>query len=375
MKKIKTIVMLITFCLIVLFAVSYNKKDSTKFMDTAMTYKFPEETQEHEATWLIWPHEHTYGKAYAQSIEYIWVTMTKYLTLGEKVNIIIYDEPLQKHVEELLNSSSVDMKKVHFFVAKSDDVWVRDTGPIFVYDDQNRLNIADFKFDGWGEKMPYENDDTIPVAISKYTNIPSIDISSFVLEGGAIEVSKDGTVLATKSAVISKNRNSDMTQKQAEQYLTTFLGAKNFIWLDGVTDEDITDAHIDGLAKFYDEKTILSVPKDDFFELYENIKESDYDILRHAKNASGEYYNFIDIPLTSKNVAGLSYKGSYLNFYVANKVVLLPVYDDENDSIAIDILSKLYPDREIVPINVVPLYKNGGMIHCVTQQQPVKISE
>lgn len=135
-------------------------------------------------------------------------------------------------------------------------------------------------------------------------------------------------------------------------------------------DEDITDAHIDGIARFYDKKTILTVSQNDFFELYEKIKLNDYKRLESARNTSGDKYNLIALPLTDKNVKGLDYKGSYLNFYIANSVVLMPAYNDKNDIAAQNILAQLYPNKIIIPINVNSLYKYGGMIHCITQQQP-----
>ena len=149
-----------------------------------------------------------------------------------------------------------------------------------------------------------------------------------------------------------------------------YCGVHSIAGADTLKGEDITDAHIDGVARFYNDKTILTVPENDFFDLYEGMKESDYETLLDARNAEGEKYTIEEIPLTSKNVKGLDYKGSYLNFYLGNKVVLLPVYGDKNDDIAIKKIQTLYPDRKVVPINVTTLYKNGGMIHCVTQQQP-----
>ena len=242
---------------------------------------------------------------------------------------------------------------------------------MFVKDQEGQLKIVDFAFDGWGKKTPYKHDDAIPQVVAKNRNLPLIDVSSFVLEGGSVEMDGHGTLLATKSSIISKNRNPKMSQAEVESHLKTYLGATNIIWLDGVTDEDITDAHIDGFVRFYDKETLLTVPESDFFDLYEGIKESDYDILLSAKNADGKTYKIEEIPLTKENVQNLDYKGSYLNFYIGNEVVLLPVYGDENDQVAIEKMKKLYPSRRIVPINVVNLYKHGGMIHCVTQQQPL----
>jgi agmatine deiminase len=334
------------------------------------TYVFPDENQKHEGTWLIWPHAHTYGRKYARSIEPIWISMTKALADGEHVHIIAYDESLKRHITSVLKENNVNTSNVSYIIAKSDDVWARDTGPMFVKDSDGDLHIADFGFDGWGGKMPYKKDDDIPKAVSKALDMDRLDISQFVLEGGSVEIASDGTMLAAKSSVISKNRNPDVSQKEAEAILSKYLGVKKFIWLEGVTDEDITDGHIDGFARFYDKDTILTVPENDFYDLYENIREEDYETLTHSTNASGRAYDIIEIPLTKKNVKGLDYKGSYLNFYLGNEVLLLPVYGDDNDGPVIRQMKELYPDHEIVPINVTALYKNGGMLHCVTQQMP-----
>lgn len=333
---------------------------------------FPAEEEKHEGTWLTWPHHYTYGVEYRKELEGIWVQMVIALHSGENVHIIAYNTVEKQRIETVLLQEDIDMGKVDFVIAKSDDVWARDTGPMFVFNENNKLTIADFAFDGWGEKTPYKNDDNIPQAAATAKQFPLIEIPDFVLEGGAVELDGAGTLLAAKSSVISKNRNSHMTQAQAEAYLGKYLGVTNFIWLDGVTDQDITDAHIDGMARFYDDKTLLTVSEEDFFELYEELQDGDYELLLHAENAKGESYKRIELPMTAQNAKGVEYKGSYLNYYIGNEVVLVPVYGDANDAPALEILSGLYEGRKIVPIDVTALYQYGGMLHCVTQQQPVK---
>ena len=336
----------------------------------ASQYTFPAETAPHEGTWLVWPHAHTYGKKYAQAITPIWVQMTAALAPGEKVHIVVYDQRLEQSVKKQLEQAQVPLNQVDFLVAKTYDVWSRDMGPLFVRDASGQLKILDFGFDGWGKKTPYLHDAALRAQIAQQTGFPLIKVHQFVLEGGAVEISPDGTVLATKSAVISRYRNPKLSQTKAEQYLREYLGAKRFIWLQGVGGEDITDAHIDGFARFYDQNTIVTVPRDDFADLYEKIKMSDYKQLTTATNAAGQRYQIKELPLTAKNVKGLDYRGSYVNYYVGNQVVLLPVYGDKNDQVAEERVAAWYPDRKVVPINVTKLYKNGGMIHCVTQQQP-----
>lgn len=338
------------------------------------SYTFPAEDAAHEGTWLNWPHHYTYGMDYREEIEPIWIEMVAALHRGERIHIVAYDAVEEKRISSLLAAEQIDMTQIDFVIAKSDDVWSRDTGPMFAFDDNGKMVIVDFAFDGWGKKMPFENDDKTSSAVAKAKSIPIISVPDFVLEGGSVELDGACTLLATKSSVTSKNRNVGMTAIQAEAYLEKYLGASNFIWLDGVTDEDITDAHIDGMARFYDEKTLLTVSEDDFFELYEGILESDYELLCNAENADGQPYEIVELPLTAKNVRGLDYKGSYLNYYVGNDVVLLPIYGDKNDALATEIIGELYEGRKVVPIDVTALYQYGGMLHCVTQQQPKQVS-
>lgn len=369
MKKIIVAFLILVALVLGLCYVSKEKAMPVKEKSSEESLYFPAEDTKHEGTWLTWPHAHTYGKAHAEEIEYIWVEMTKALAGGEKVHIIAYDEELKEHITALLTEQAVPMNQVDFVIAKSDDSWVRDTGPMFVNHD-GILSIVDFGFDGWGQKTPYKKDDKLPQIVAREKNIPIIDVSDFILEGGSVELDGHGTALLTKSSVISPNRNPDMSQETAENYLRKYLGVTNIVWLEGVLDEDITDAHIDGFVRFYDAQILLTVTHEDFFDLYEGIKAEDYEVLTTMTNAKGQAYAIETLPLTKQNVAGVDYRGSYLNFYVANEVVLLPVYDDDNDSLAIAKLENLYPDKTIVPINVVPLFKHGGMIHCVTQQQP-----
>lgn len=374
MKKLIIISVVVVGILIYLFINPVNsenvdKKNGSK--ENEIMYTMPAEDLPHEGTWLIWPHRYTYGGGYQKEIEPIWIQMTIALSKHENVHIIAYNKTEQLRVGSLLKEKKVDMSKIDIVLAKSDDVWVRDTGPIFTFDKEDNLIITDFKFDGWGDKMPYSNDDQLSIKIGKKKNIPVQNLSDFVLEGGSVEIDGNGTLMATLSSVVSKNRNSNLTIKQAEKYLTKYLGVTNFIWLDGVTDEDITDAHIDGIARFIDKNTILTVSKNDFLDLYESINMEDYNKILDAKNVESEQYKVVTLPMTEKNVKGLDYKGSYLNYYIGNGVVLVPVYEDENDEIALTTIRKLYPNRTIIPIVVNSLYQYGGMIHCVTQQQPL----
>ncbi|MFJ8517901.1 agmatine deiminase family protein [Lysinibacillus xylanilyticus] len=339
-------------------------------------YTMPDESSKHEGTWLQWPHSFTYGKDYVEKVEPIWIEMTSALSEGENVHIIAYDEYEKNSIYDLLYDEGLNMDKIDFYIVPTDDVWARDTAPIFVYDKDNNMKLMDWGFNGWGKKTPYKKDALIPSVLSKQLGMERINLNSVVLEGGAFELDGNGTFLSTRSAVINKNRNPKLTESEIEKYVGENLGASNFIWLDGVPNLDITDFHIDGFAKFHDKSTIITMKKDDLEEW--GLSNKDIKTLMHAKNSSDKPYQYVYLPISKNNIVldngkNLSYKGSYVNYYIGNTVVLVPNYNDPNDKIANDIIQKLYPNRKVIGIDVRELYKDGGMIHCVTQQQPVNL--
>ena len=337
-------------------------------------FVMPEETIEHEGTWLQWPHHYTYGMFYRNSLDDTWVEMTSALVSSEKVHIIAYNTTERDRIITLLNNASVPMTNIDFYIHENDDVWVRDNGPMFVYDTNNDLSILDWGFNGWGGDAPYSKCDLIPTLVANDLTIPVVDLSAMVLEGGAIEHDGNGTMIATRSSVTHSSRNPGLTEIQIENYLSTNMGISNFIWLNGVYGSEITDMHIDGFVKFANDSTIVTFNNSDL--QYWELSQQDIDTLLDAKNINGVAYNFVIVPLTQNNVTTaygnqLDYKGSYCNYYIANSIVLVPNYNDPNDAVANSIIQGLYPSRTVIGIDVRNLYENGGMIHCVTQQQPI----
>jgi agmatine deiminase len=362
--------------LAILIGCTQSKGSENMKLEKVGKYTMPDEKSEHEGTWLQWPHEFTYGKGYKKEVESIWIDMASALSEGEKVHIVAYNESEKDYIYALLADEGLHMDQINFFIHPTDDVWARDNGPVFVYDNNKNLKIIDWGFNGWGKKTPFKKDALLREHISKDLGIERIDLNAVVLEGGAIELDGNGTCLSTRSAVTNKNRNPKLSEVEIEKYLKENLGATNFIWLDGISGEDITDFHIDGFAKFYDKSTIITLSENDLIEW--GVVDKDIDTLMNAKNALGEAYKYVYLPLSKNNVVlengkKLDYKGSYANYYIGNTVVLVPSYNDPNDIIANDIIQNLYPDRTVIGIDVRELYKEGGMIHCVTQQQPVKL--
>jgi agmatine deiminase len=360
-------------------------------------YRFPSESSKHEGTWLIWPHwEHTddpeseEAEVEVENLEAIWVKIVKELHTGEKVHVVAYDEDdeldsHEDHIKAVLEKkgkmTKSDIDGIKFVTAKTDSYWVRDTGPMFVFDEDNKLTIADFAFDSWGKvddngkkpedkkydekKVRYEHDNELSNIISEKERRPLIsesdlNILDFVLEGGAFETDGEGTLIACKSSVISKNRNLGWTKQKAIAYFKKYLGVTNIIWLEGeLCDEknkDVTDCHIDGLVRFFDSKTVISLPEKYF-------PRGDFKRLKNAKNAKGEQYKIIELPVETDE------EWYYINYYIGNNVILLPSCKGPSEGEVIELLFKLY-GKEVVPIDVTHLIEHDGAIHCITQQQP-----
>ena len=370
---------LVSMALVVILFASCGCNETSSKTDslsptTEILYTMPEESEPHEGTWLYWPHQYQFGITYRNRLDATWVAMTKALVPSEKVHLVAYDETEKNRIIGLLNTEGVPLTNVDFKIYKTDDVWSRDGGPIYVRDKAGNWVIEDWGFNGWGKKFAYANCTLIPTKIANDQAKTVVDLNNtMIIEGGAVEIDGNGTLLATKSAILNNNRNPGMTQAKAEEILTKYYGVTHFMWLDGVAGLEITDMHIDGFAKFVNQNTLVTMSKADLLSW--DVPQADIDKLYAAKNKNGTAYTILQLPLTKNNAVtaygkALGYKGSYANFYIANTVVLVPNYNDPNDIIANAAIQKLYPNRTVVGIDVRNLYENGGMVHCVTQQQP-----
>jgi len=371
-KKIMFLLLLLPALLL-----SCSQTDPTDNPETvnpaAALYKMPEESAPHEGTWLQWPHQYQYGTTYRNRLDATWVAMTRELVQSEKVHIIAYDGTEKNRIVGLLNTAGVPLTNINFKIYPTDDFWVRDNGPIYVKDQNGQLFIQDWGFNGWGNKADYSQCNTIPSKISADTNIPKINLNSVMInEGGSVEIDGNGVLMACKSSILNNNRNPGMTQQQAEAIFTKNLGVTKFIWLNGKAGLDITDMHIDGFARFANSSTIITMNPDDL--AYWQVPNGDIDKLYDATTKTGAAYQFVKVPLTRNDVITTYGKNvgraSYINYYIANNRVLVPNYNDPNDAVANNIIQQLYPGKQVVGIDCRNLFANGGMVHCVTQQQP-----
>jgi agmatine deiminase len=340
----------------------------------------PAEWEEHEGTWLQWPHD-LHLEQHQMRLEHIWLEMTRVLHQHEVVHIVVPDEPARDHVAHQVAHYGFDETHIDLHVFPTDDVWVRDSGPIFMVNDKGELAATDWNFNGWGERYPYDKDTKVPAGIADILSVP-VFTAPVTLEGGGVEVNGKGTLLATRSSIINPNRNPGKTREEIEQALRQYLCVEHFIWLSGKDGMGDTDFHIDGAARFVDESTVLYSWTDDASHpRYPYFRQHLHE-LEQAVTESGEALTLVPVPVTEarvyKTFGGSSRApfelepslGLYANFYIANDVVLVPVYGDANGARAKSIIAEHFPGREVVGLLAHMLAELGGMIHCVTQQQP-----
>jgi agmatine deiminase len=347
------------------------------------TFYMPAEWEPHEGTWLQWPQDKVYN-GYELKLERIWLNMVEALHEHETVHLIVNGEQQRDHVGDQLEYHKIGLSNIDFQIIPTNDVWARDNGPIFVINDDGETAITDWIFNGWGDRFPYDLDDKVPELIGEKKNLPIFKVP-MVLEAGAVEVNGKGTFLATRTSIIDSYRNPDMTQEEIEKILSEYLGVKHFIWLTGAgrgeCDQwgDETDSHIDIVARFTNENTVLYNWTNNLSDPRYKMFTKSLEELQAATDQSGNPLTLVPLPLPEVHQTSTMTDwrkstladAAYSNYLIANKVVLVPVYGHRDDQTALSIIREQFPDRDVVGIEVVALIEHGGAIGCVTQPQPL----
>lgn len=333
----------------------------------------PAEWEPHEATWLSWPRPD--GISFPDSYERVAPTlaaMVHALAGSEPVRINVCDAVHEKEVRRQLERARVAVDGVSFHHNPINEPWCRDHGPIFLTRaEAPKVAVVDWDYNAWGWKYPpFDDDDVVPTRIAEELGLP-VYRPGMVLEGGSIEVNGSGTLLTTKSCLLNPNRNPDLSQKEIEQRLRDYLGVRHILWLgDGIEGDD-TDGHVDDLTRFVNRTTVVTVVEDDENDSNFEPLRANLELLGKMDNEEGEPLQVHRLPMPRKIVRdGQRLPASYANFYIANKVVLLPVFADPHDKWAVAVLETAFPQRKIVPIDCRELIWGLGAFHCLTQQQP-----
>lgn len=335
-------------------------------------YYFPAEFAPHEATWLSWPHKEASWPGKIESVYSPYAKFIKALAESEKVRININNEAMQSFAEKVLSKENVNMQQVEFFFHPTNDAWCRDHGPAFIIN-SNKKNkaIIDWNYNAWGNKYPpYNLDDVIPTLIAKHYNLP-VFYPNIVMEGGSVEFNGAGTLLTSTSCLLNANRNPQLNQSQIEFYLKEYYGAEQILWVDkGIVGDD-TDGHIDDTVRFVSEDTVLTVVEENKSDENYELLQQNLQQLKTMRLLNGKQLNIIELSMPDKIIyEEQRLPASYANFYIANNVVIVPVFNCDKDAVALDVIQQCFPFRKVIGINSVDIIWGLGSFHCLSQQEP-----
>jgi agmatine deiminase len=392
--------------------------DQVSQTPAARGFRMPAEWQPHDATWLAWPHYHGDWPGKFEPIPWVYTEIIRNLARHERVELIVNNSSAEKRARKQLERAEAPVKNVRFHRWPTNRVWLRDSGCIFctcgagalarelqkaspkpegsnareghdfrradqdqkktgALAPEGRLRAISFRFNAWAKYSNYHHDEKIGTLMSNAAHAEEVRpvhrTTRVVLEGGSIDVNGKGTLLTTEECLLSKiqQRNPGMSRKDYERIFADYLGAPHVIWLGKGIFGDDTHGHVDDLTRFVSADTVVTMvennPKDvNHKPLRENLSR-----LQAAHDQSGKPLNIVEIPMPRPVVFETRrLPASYANFYIVNGIVLVPVFNDPNDRIALNTLSSLFPTREVVPIYSGDLIWGLGTMHCMTQQQP-----
>ena len=334
----------------------------------SLGYRFPAEWEPHAATWLSWPHNRDSWPDKFEPVPAIWAELVKTLAEFEPVHVLAGGAAVLAEAQSMVGS----LPGVTLHDIPTNDAWTRDHGPMFLQAPAGLPPaLIDWEYNAWGGKYPpFHDDNRVPQTVAAELGYRRF-VPGIVLEGGAIDGNGRGTILTTEECLLNPNRNPTLGREQIEGYLRDYLGAKKVLWLGRGIAGDDTDGHIDQLARFVGPATVLAPLEEDPAEAnYEPLREN-FARLREMCDQDGRPLEVIPLPMPRPvYFAGQRLPAGYANFYIANGVVVVPVYNDPADDEALATLARCFPDRQIRPLYAVDLILGLGAVHCVTQQQP-----
>ena len=360
----------------------------------AFGYRMPAEWAPHEATWLAWPHERTDWPGKFAPIPWVYADIVRHLARVERVRILAQDRAEERAARRILEKSGADLAAVDFFIAPTNRGWTRDFGAIFVKrcggtgggreilrfaqnDSTGGVGATKWRFNAWAKYDDWQKDNAAMKRVLPKLKIPVWEPQyrgrAVVLEGGSIEVNGLGSLLTTEECLLSSQqaRNPGFERADWEAIFRDYLGATNVLWLGRGIAGDDTHGHVDDLARFVNPTTVMTVVESDRSDAnYEPLQEN-LARLHEMKDQDGRPLRVETLPMPQPVwFDGQRLPASYANFYIANKIVLVPTFSDPSDRVALNTLAGLFPDREVIGIASRDLVLGLGTLHCMTQQQP-----
>lgn len=357
--------------------------DSTPAADG---FRMPGEFEPHAGCWMAWPERTDNWRSGAKPAQAAYAAVATAIAASEPVTMGVSDGQFE-HCRSLLPP------EVRVVELTTDDAWLRDTGPSFVVDGEGGRRAVDWRFNAWGGLedglyFPWDRDDRVAAKVAEVEGADRYR-APLVLEGGAIHVDGEGTVLSTEQCLLNPNRNPELSREQVEAALLGYLGAKKVVWLDRGVFEDETDGHVDNIACFARPGLVLLTWTDDESDPQHEISRKARERLEGASDARGRPFEIVTLPSpgplsasaeeaagvdaidgTKPRRAGDRLAGSYVNFYLGNGRVVYPLLDGRTDEEAAEVLRGCFPGREVVGVAAREILLGGGNIHCITQQVP-----
>ena len=337
---------------------------------TQANFYMPAEWHQHECCWMQWPTEFFPINATSSWSHFdldkgrlAWANVANAISRFEKLKMIV-------HPNDYKSALNLLDKNIEILQTPIDDAWCRDTGAIFLLNEKNQLGGVDSDFNCWGYKENFEQDDKVAKFMINEANATYFK-NDMVLEGGSIHVNGQGTLITTEQCLLHENRNPHLSKDDIENNLKKFFGVTKIIWLKHGTDEG-TNGHIDNVACFSDEGTILAMTCSDKEDTYYDLLSENLEILKTSVDQDNKPLNIVELEMSKKRlIPDDDEPSSYINFYIANDAVIFPIFgDDVADQNAMKIIKSQFPNRQIVCLDGHDILMGGGNIHCITQQQP-----
>jgi len=329
----------------------------------------PPEWAKQKSVWLSWPHnKETWEQEILKRTEEEYAVFVKELASEIVVNILILDLNHEIHVRTVLGNYN---SKIEFHMIKTNDAWMRDHGPDFVWNrTTKKKELLNWGYNSWGGKYPpFEDDNLVPHKIAEIEGLKEYQIQ-MILEGGSFEVNGKGDLMTTESCLLNPNRNSELTKAEIENHLKSYLGVNQIIWFkEGIKGDD-TDGHIDDFARFINETTIVHAWTEDKnhpdYEVLKEIRQK----LKEIKLWNNQSPKLIPLPVPKPLFFNKELLPcSYVNFLITNNKVLMPAFGCKEDKIALEILQKEVVDRKIIEIPANNIIIGLGSLHCLSKQE------
>jgi agmatine deiminase len=336
----------------------------------------PAEWDLHESCWLAWPSHAELWQENLPAAQKEFVGLCTAIAdpvgesfKGERLNILV---PFPEELETA--KKALQGLPVQFHLIPFGDIWVRDTAPVFMRRAADgKLVALRFDFNGWGGKYELPHDNEVSLHVAKASGLPEFHMP-FILEGGSIEVDGEGTCLTTRQCLLNPNRNPEMTEEQVEEAVKLAYGVKKIIWLQDGLLNDHTDGHIDTIARFSSPGVALCMKANDADDPNREVMDEMARDLEAAVDAQGRKLKVVRVPSPGRilNEEGDVMPASYLNFYISNTSVIVPIYGSDHDAEAVKVIAQCFPNRKTVGLSAKAILSGGGAFHCITQQQPLE---